>query len=96
MELLINHLNYVCIHNAYTLPEGFQGDALILDESHPRASALERSSRSFVSAIGLIGPGVINFELEVIHTHPLDFSPTEHRLADDERLGISDSLKSKT
>jgi hypothetical protein len=46
MKLFINHLNYVCIHNAYTLPEGFEGDALILDESHPRASALEQSSRS--------------------------------------------------
>jgi len=28
------------------LPEGFEGDALILDSSPPRASALEQSSRS--------------------------------------------------
>jgi len=46
MKLFINHLIYVCIHNAYTLPEGFEGDALILDESQPRASALEQSSHS--------------------------------------------------
>ena len=46
MKLFINHLSYVCIHNAYILPEGFEGDALILDYSHPRSSALEQSSRS--------------------------------------------------
>jgi hypothetical protein len=54
-SFFINHLTYVCIHNAYTLPEGFEGDALIFDNSQPRASALEQSSRSSVSAIGLRG-----------------------------------------
>ena len=46
MMLFINHLHYVYIHNAYIMPEGFEGDALILDEPHPRASALEQSSCS--------------------------------------------------
>jgi hypothetical protein len=63
-----------CIHNAYIPPEGFEGDALILDKSHLRASALERSSRSPVSAIGLWGLGVINFERAEICTTPLQIS----------------------
>jgi hypothetical protein len=54
------------------LPEGFQGDALILDLSHLRASALEQSSRSSVSAIELIEPGVINFERAGTGTNPIE------------------------
>jgi len=46
-------IDFKLIHNQYTLPEGFQGDAPILDNSQLRASALEQSSRSSVSAIGL-------------------------------------------
>ena len=66
MKLFINHLSYVCIHNAYTLFEGFQGDALILDASQPRASALEQSSHSSVSAIGLWGdPGLLALSVQV-------------------------------
>ena len=56
----------------HTLPEGFEGDALILDKSHPRASALEQSSRSSVSAIGLRGPGVVNFKRAGICTTSLE------------------------
>ena len=76
IKLFINHLISKRIHNAYTLPEGFEGDALNLDDSHPRASALEQSSRSSVSAIGLWGdPGIVNFERIGSSTSPLEISP---------------------
>ena len=43
-----------CIHKCiHICREGFEGDALILDASQPRASAFEQSSPSSVSAIGL-------------------------------------------
>ena len=43
-----------CIHKCiHIFCEGFEGDALILDASQPRASAIEQSSPSSVSAIGL-------------------------------------------
>jgi hypothetical protein len=70
-------INSKLIHISYTLPEGLEGDALILDESQPSASALEQSSRSSVSAIGLRGPGVVNFERAGISTTSLDISPKE-------------------
>ena len=81
--ILVNSgcINSKLIHISYTLPEGFEGDALILDESHPRASALERSSRSSVFAIGLKGPGVINFERAGICTTYLEISPKVRRLS---------------
>jgi hypothetical protein len=69
MKLFINHRNYVCIHNAYTLPEGFEGDALILDNSHPRASALEQSSRSICLCHWSMGdPGwlILNVKIYVL------------------------------
>jgi hypothetical protein len=67
-------INSKLIHNSYTLPEGFEGDALILNNSQPRASALEQSSRSSASAVGLWRPGVVNFERGGIGTNPLEIT----------------------
>jgi hypothetical protein len=54
-----------CIHIAR---EGFEGDALILDASQPRASALEQSSASSVSAVGLEQTRVVNFHAHYLYT----------------------------
>ena len=42
------------------LPEGFEGDALVLRIFRAKSSALKRSFRSSISAIGLWGdPGLL-------------------------------------
>jgi hypothetical protein len=64
-----SYLSIICIVYAYTmhtLPEGFEGDALILDASQPRASALEQSSRSICLCHWTMGdPGMLTLSVEV-------------------------------
>jgi hypothetical protein len=57
------------MHNAFTLPEGFEGDALVLRIFRAKSSALKRSFRSSVSVIGLWGDPellVLNVKVSVI------------------------------
>jgi hypothetical protein len=50
----------------HKLPEGFQGDALIFDNSQPRASALEQSSRSICLCPWTVGePGLLMLGAQV-------------------------------
>jgi hypothetical protein len=59
------------IHNSYTLSEGFKGDALVLRIFRAKSSALKRSFRSSVPAIGLWGdPGLLVLSVKV-SVHPL-------------------------
>ena len=64
------------------MPEGFEGDALILDTSQPRASALEQSSRSIsLCHWTRTDPGLLNsWRYVCIHPTKIFFLTFEQKL----------------